>query len=431
LACKAHLELDQLPRSKPSLNPLYSIKLALDDRPWTSLTKEERVNLIMEIETWHDYQTLTVDEVEKMTNTNPLKAAQQLGQSIWLDDIHRGMLNNGDFQGYIDRDGITGVTSNPAILKKAILDHDDYDAAIAQLATENTGAKTAYEELVIADLQQAADLLRPAYEASSGSDGFVSMEVSPHFAHDTEKTISAGRRLWEMLDRPNVMIKVPSTVKGLAAIRALTADGINVNATLLFSVSRYRNVAKAYIAGIEDRLSRGLPVDNIASVASFFLSRIDVLVDKKLSAMGNQDELLGKTAIACSRTAYQVWKALFTGSEWLPLANAGAQPQRLLWASTGTKDPSYSDVMYVEALIGANTVNTLPIKTLDAYRDHGQPAARLQQDLDQANALLENIEHLGINMETVAQQLEDEGLNKFIEPYDVLLETLQKKLAQV
>ena len=366
-----------------------------------------------------------------MKKSNPLKAVQQLGQSIWLDDIHRGMLNNGDFKGYIDHDGITGVTSNPAILKKAILDHHDYEPAIAQLANENSDAKSAYEKLVIADLQQAADLLHPAYESSSGRDGFVSMEVSPHLAHDTAESVTAGRRLWKMLDRPNVMIKVPATIKGLPAIRMLIADGVNVNATLLFSVSRYRDVAEAYIAGIRDRLDLRLPVERVASVASFFLSRIDVLIDKKLSTVQGHDELLGKAAIAASRTAYQVWKELFTGSEWLTLAAAGARPQRLLWASTGTKDPSYSDVMYVDALIGANTVNTLPIKTLFAYQDHGQPALRIEQDLKQAKALLQSIENLGINMETVAGQLEDEGLQKFIEPYDVLLETLQAKLDQV
>jgi len=363
-------------------------------------------------------------------NKNPLLTAQQLGQSIWLDDIHRGMLNNGDFQAFIDNDGVSGVTSNPAILKKAILDHDDYDAAISLLAGKKTDAESAYEDLVIADLQQAADLLRPAYEESHASDGFVSMEVSPHYAHDTEKTVKEGQRLWDRLDRPNVLIKVPSTIEGLPAIRRLIADGINVNATLLFSVSRYREVARAYIAGISDRLSLGFPVGNIASVASFFLSRIDVLVDRKLSDLDGHDDLQGKAAIAASRTAYQVWQQLFSGKQWQNLADAGAQPQRLLWASTGTKNPSYSDVMYVEALIGASTINTLPVKTLNAYRDHGQPALRVEQNLDQAKAVLEDLADLGINMDAIAQQLEDEGLVKFIEPFDVLLETLQSKLDQ-
>ncbi len=363
-----------------------------------------------------------------MTTTNPLKTLQALGQSIWLDDIHRGMFNNGDFQSYINNDGITGVTSNPAILKKAILDHDDYDAAIKQLASENSDARTAYEKLVISDLQQAADLLCPVYENTKARDGFVSMEVSPHYAHDTEKTVIAARRLWEMLARPNVLIKIPTTVEGLPAIRSLTAEGINVNATLLFSISRYRQVAEAYIAGIEERIGKGLSVDSISSVASFFLSRIDVKVDKELSSLQDLVGLHGKTAIASSRMAYQVYKQLFTGSKWQKLANAGAQPQRLLWASTSTKDPSYPDVMYVEPLIGENTVNTLPLKTLKAYRDHGMPAARLEDELEQSAAVLQQIDELGIDMEVVAQQLEDEGLDKFIKPFDVLLETLESKL---
>ena len=366
-----------------------------------------------------------------MKDDNPLKAAQKLGQSIWLDDIHRGMLNNGDFQGYIDNDGISGVTSNPAILKKAILDHDDYDIAITALAAENTDARTAYEHLVIADLQQAADLLRAQYESSQTRDGYVSMEVSPHYAHDKDLTVTAARRLWKMLDRPNVMIKVPATVEGLDAIRTLTAEGININATLLFSVSRYQLVAEAYIAGIAERHNRGLPVENIASVASFFLSRIDVKVDKTLSLLGADAELRGQAAIASSRLAYQVYKQLFSGGEWQQLVDAGAQPQRLLWASTSTKDPSYSDVMYVEALIGVGTINTLPLKTLNAFRDHGQAALRVEKELGESAALLKTIEDQGIDMEDIAQQLEDEGLEKFIKPFDVLLETLKSKLVTI
>lgn len=363
-----------------------------------------------------------------MTITNPLKIIQTLGQSIWLDDIHRGMLNNGDFQSYIDNDGITGVTSNPAILKKAILDRDDYDAEISQLASENTDARSAYEKLVIADLQQAADLLRPIYDDSNGKDGFVSMEVSPHYAHDTQTTVQAGRRLWGMLDRPNVLIKVPVTKEGLPAISTLIAEGINVNATLLFSVSRYREVAAAYMTGIQDRVNAGLPVEKIASVASFFLSRIDVLVDKNLDALRDQDRLKGKAAIAAARLAYQDYRKLFSGKNWQALASKGAQPQRLLWASTSTKDPSYPDVMYVEALIGDNTVNTLPLKTLNAYRDHGVPTASLEDELEQSTAILNSLAGIGIDMEAIAQQLEEEGLGKFIKPFDILLETMESKL---
>ena len=366
-----------------------------------------------------------------MTNDNPLRILQTFGQSIWLDDIHRGMLKNGDFQSYIDEDGISGVTSIPAILNKAILGHDDYDAPIARLAGEGKDARGIYEELVIEDLRQAADLLRPAYDECEGRDGFVSMEVDPHLAHDSDKTVAAARRLWDLLDRPNIMIKVPATEAGLPAIRSLTAEGINVNATLLFSVSRYRDVAQSYINGIQDRVTEGLPVDRVASVASFFLSRIDMLVDRILEEKGDNQELHGKTAIAASRMAYQAYWELIGGEQWKTLSHAGANPQRLLWASTSTKNPSYSDVMYVEPLIGDDTVNTLPLKTLDAYRDHGKPALRISDDLEQSAATIIELAGLGVDMEQVAQQLEDEGVAKFVQPFDELLATLQEKIEAV
>ncbi|HHO67697.1 MAG TPA: transaldolase, partial [Gammaproteobacteria bacterium] len=271
---------------------------------------------------------------------NPLRQLQSLGQSIWLDDIHRGLLTGGGFRRLIEEDGISGVTSNPAILRKAILDHDDYDAAIGQLAREGSDARAAYETLVLEDLRQAADLLQPVYAASGGRDGYVSMEVSPHLAYDTEATVIAARRLWGLLDRPNVMIKVPATPEGLPAIRSLISEGINVNATLLFSLARYREVAQAFIDGLQDRQRLGKPLDGVASVASFFMSRIDVLVDKLLDSV--QDEALrpralalrGKTAIASGKIAYQDYKALFAGPDWDALAGAGARSQRLLWAST-------------------------------------------------------------------------------------------------
>jgi transaldolase len=363
-----------------------------------------------------------------MNDNNRLRRVQALGQSIWLDDIHRGMLNNGDFQRYIDEDGITGVTSNPAILKKAILGHDDYDAPVAQLAADGLDAKSIYEQLVISDLQQAADLLRPGYDESEGRDGFVSMEVNPHLAHDTEQTIAAARRLWGMLDRPNIMIKVPATREGIPAIRSLIAQGINVNATLLFSVSRYRDVIQAYNDGIEERMEAGLPVETIASVASFFLSRIDVLVDRLLAEKGNNEQLHGKAAIASARRAYQVYMSKVTSEQWRKLSSKGAGPQRLLWASTSTKNEAYSDVMYVDALIGDDTVNTLPLKTLDAYRDHGDPAARIADNLDQSDAIINELNSLGIDMEEVAEQLEKEGVDKFIKPFDELLSTLDAEI---
>ncbi len=366
---------------------------------------------------------------------NPLRQLQSLGQSIWLDDIHRGLLTGGGFRRLIEEDGISGVTSNPAILRKAILDHDDYDAAIGQLAREGSDARAAYETLVLEDLRQAADLLQPVYAASGGRDGYVSMEVSPHLAYDTEATVIAARRLWGLLDRPNVMIKVPATPEGLPAIRSLISEGINVNATLLFSLARYREVAQAFIDGLQDRQRLGKPLDGVASVASFFMSRIDVLVDKLLDSV--QDEALrpralalrGKTAIASGKIAYQDYKALFAGPDWDALAGAGARSQRLLWASTSTKNPAYSDVLYVDALIGPDTVNTVPLKTLAAYRDHGRPALRLEQDVDAARAQLQELAAVGIDLDSVTQQLLEEGIDKFIQPFDELLATLAERLA--
>jgi transaldolase len=365
-----------------------------------------------------------------MTENNPLRKLQALGQSIWLDDIHRGMLRNGEFASYVSDDGVAGVTSNPAILKKAILGHSDYDASIAELARAGKDARSVYEALVIADLREAADMLREHYDRTGGHDGYVSMEVNPHIAHDTEQTITAARRLWTMLDRPNVMIKVPATLAGLPAIRALIAEGINVNATLLFSVERYREVARAYIEGLQERADRGLPVSGIASVASFFLSRIDVLVDELLNAKEDAHDLQGKAAIAAASHAYRVFRELVASDAWKQLAKNNAMPQRLLWASTSTKNPAYSDVMYVEPLIAEQTVNTLPLKTLDAYRDHGKPEPRIRESIAGSGAILGRLEATGIDMEAVAGQLEAEGIEKFIQPFDELLETLEEKISQ-
>lgn len=365
---------------------------------------------------------------------NPLYALRQLGQSIWLDDIHRGMLNNGDFNSYIEQDGISGVTSNPAILKKAIVDRDDYDDAIASLKKQDIDARGAYETLVIEDLQRAADRLRPVYDSTSTTDGYVSMEVSPHYAYDTDETVRAARRLWELLDRPNILIKVPATREGIPAIRTLIADGINVNVTLIFSLARYRDVARAYSDGLRDRIDSGQPVDTIASVASFFMSRIDVLVDKQLDALAAKDPgqdirgVRGETAIASARLAYQHYRRTIDSDEWQTLAGTGARPQRLLWASTSTKDPSYSKVKYVDSLIAPDTVNTLPLKTLIAYREEGKPAARLEQNPESAIETLTQLARLGIDLGAAAEQLEEEGVQKFIQPFDQLLETLKQRL---
>jgi transaldolase len=373
-----------------------------------------------------------------MTQTaNPLQKLAALGQSVWLDDIHRGLLDSGEFQTFIDQYAVTGVTSNPAILKKAILDHSDYDEAIARLARTGCEAREAYESLVIEDLRRAADALRPTYDGTDGLDGYVSLEVSPHHARDLERTLEAARYLWAALDRPNGMIKVPATTEGIAAVRTLIAEGINVNATLLFSLSRYRDVANAYTEGLHERLRAGRDVHGVASVASFFMSRIDSLIDARLDALAGADaekrerieKLRGELATASGKLAYQHFKRVFSSNGWKPLLAAGARPQRLLWASTSTKDPAYSDVKYVEALIGPQTVNTLPLKTLEAYRDHGEPEARVEIDADQAILALTRLAELGIDLGDCTRRLEEEGIRKFVEPYDLLLKTLGERLA--
>ena len=373
---------------------------------------------------------------------NPLLRLQDCGQSIWLDFIRRGMLESGELQTLIDEDGLRGVTVNPSILDKAIRQTDDYREAIEELVAQGKTAREMYETLAIEDVQRAADLFRPLYDESQGRHGFVSLEVSPHLAYDTQGTIEQVRYLWSELDRPNVMIKVPGTEEGLPAIEQLTADGINVNVTLLFGLPRYQEVADAYISGLETRLSAGEPVDRIASVASFFLSRITVLVDPMLEEMieagGPQAEkaarVRGETAIASAKLAYQIYQQIFEGrrpgrrpghGRFQDAADGGARVQRLLWASTSTKNPEYSDIKYVEPLIGPKTVNTLPLRTIDAYRDHGDPAPRLEEEVERARETLEILPELGINLADVTQQLENEGVEKFVTSYEQLLAELE------
>lgn len=368
---------------------------------------------------------------------NPLLQLQTFGQSIWLDFIRRHMINSGELQQLIEEDGVRGVTSNPSIFEKAIGGSHDYDEAIRALAQEGKSAGEIYRSLAVEDIQMASDQFRPLYDRLEGKDGFVSLEVSPHLAHDTEGTIAEAHRLWQAVNRPNALIKVPATKEGLPAIQQLISDGINVNVTLLFGLPRYRKVAEAYIAGLEARAAQGKPIDGIASVASFFLSRITVLVDPMLEAMmdapGRRAELAkrlhGQIAIASAKAAYEMYKDIFGGERFRRLAKEGARPQRLLWASTSTKNPNYSDVKYVEALIGPKTVNTIPLETLNAYRDHGQPAARLEEDTADAYRMLEQLHEIGIDINEVTQQLEDEGVEKFVQPFDRLMETLEEEQA--
>jgi transaldolase len=363
--------------------------------------------------------------------TSTLLGLAAHGQSIWLDYIQRALLTGGGFRRLVDADGVSGVTSNPAILEKAIVEHRDYDAEIRALS--GLDPRALYEHIAVEDLQMAADLLHPVYEASRGRDGYVSFEVSPHLAYDTQATVREARRLWGALDRPNSLIKVPATAPGIAAIQQLITEGINVNVTLLFGLQRYREVAQAYLAGLEARVAQGKPLPSVTSVASFFLSRIDTLVDRRLDALTadvsleKAAALRGRTAIASARLAYQAYRELFSGERWQRLDAAGAGKQRLLWASTSTKDPAYSDTKYVDALIGAETINTLPMATLDAYRDHGHPEARLETDIEAAYATLAGLAQLGIDLQALTDQLEREGVQKFIDAFDKLLDNLARR----
>jgi transaldolase len=371
-------------------------------------------------------------------SSNPLKDIQTYGQSIWLDDIRRGMITGGDLQRLVAEDGLRGVTSNPAIFDKAISGSADYDGLIAALAGQGRSVEAIYRALTVQDVQMAADVFRPLYDTSGGDHGFVSLEVNPHLAYRTQDTIGEARELWRALDRPNVFIKVPATPEGLPAIQQLISEGINVNVTLLFGLPRYGKVAEAYIAGLEQRATQGQTVDGIRSVASFFLSRIDVLVDSRLEALMDAggpaartaEDLHGQVAIASAKQAYQIYKEIFHSPRFRKLADRGARSQRLLWASTSTKNPDYPDVKYVEALIGPETVNTLPGETLDAYRDHGEPAARLEEGVAESRTRLENLAQVGIDIDQVTEQLEQEGVDKFNRPFDNLMQTLADERAR-
>ena len=367
-----------------------------------------------------------------MMHANPLKTLGTFGQSLWLDYIRRDLITSGQLRRLIEEDGLRGMTSNPTIFEKAIVDSQEYDQDIQAMALEGKEVSAIYDTLSQSDVQRAADEFRPVYDRTAGNDGYVSLEVNPHLAHDTNGTIAEAHRLWKALARPNVFIKVPATTEGLSAIQALISEGINVNVTLLFGLPRYRQVVDAYLAGLAARAAQGKPVNHVASVASFFVSRIDALVDpllEKVIAQGGDKAAMAKTmrgqvAIASAKMAYQLYKEIFCSARFKALAAQGARAQRVLWASTSTKNPDYSDVKYVEALIGPDTVNTAPMETLDAYRDHGDPNARLEQDGEEARLVLERLPKLGINIDQATQQLEDEGVEKFNKPFDKLLQTL-------
>jgi len=367
---------------------------------------------------------------------NPLAQIPDFGQSIWLDYIRRSFIQSGELKKLIDEDNLRGVTSNPAIFEEAIAHSDDYNDTINELAKTDLSTEDIFLKLAIEDVQSAADLFKGVYEATDALDGYVSLEVSPGLAKDTAGSISEARSSWKTLDRKNVMIKIPGTEEGLPAIKELISEGININVTLLFSLERYRAVAEAYIEGLEARLAKGESIEHVASVASFFLSRIDTMVDPLLEDIIKNDsnratpakQLLGKVAIASARVAYHIYKEVFRSERFKALEAKGAKPQRLLWASTSVKNKAYDELMYLEALIGPETVDTVPKDTLAIYREKGHPASRLEDGLEEAQYVLYQLEDVvGLKLSDITQKLEEEGIEKFIKPFGSLMNVLAQK----
>ncbi len=357
---------------------------------------------------------------------NPIQELTKLGQSLWYDNIQRKLLENGELEAMIKRGDIRGVTSNPSIFHNAIAKSNDYDSALVPLAWAGWDAEEIFWQLAVEDIQQACDLFLPLYNETKAGDGYVSIEVSPYLAHETEKTIEQARVLWARVNRPNLMVKIPATPEGIPAIRKTIASGINVNVTLIFSLARYDEVMDAYLSGLEDRLVDGKSIDTIASVASFFISRVDSKVDALLPKLSS---LRGQAAIANARLAYEAFTETFSGERWEELYPKGARLQRPLWASTSTKNPQYPDTAYVNTLIGPHTVNTLPPQTLDAFRDHGVAEETITLHRDRVHALFGELEGDGISMDVVTQELEDEGVKAFADSFTALLETIQERCA--
>jgi transaldolase len=378
--------------------------------------------------------------VTKATSTRPLVDLFTLGQSVWYDNIRRGLITSGELKALLD-EGVVGITSNPTIFEKAIAGSTDYDEGLRALATAGTDPRTVYEALAIEDIGHAADLLRPVYDRTDALDGYVSIEVSPDLAHDTAATIDEAHRLWAALARQNIMIKVPATPAGLPAITALIEAGINVNVTMIFALDNYRAVADAYLTGLERRVARGEAVRSVASVASVFVSRIDVAIDalleKRIAAANDastQERLrgmLGKAAIANAKVSYGIFQEIYASERFARLKAHGARPQRLLWASTGTKNPSYSDVVYVESLIGPATVDTMPPATLEAFVDHGEVRMTLLDGMDEAQAHLDQLRSEGIDTDAVLQKLQDDGVAAFATSFTTLLGAIEQKLGAV
>jgi transaldolase len=363
--------------------------------------------------------------------TNPLVELGRLGQSPWLDYITRELLASGRLARLIREDGLLGMTSNPTIFEKAITGSEDYDETVGHLFADGKDPAQIFESIAVADVQSACDIFRDRYDALDGTDGLVSIEVSPDVANDSSKTREQAERLWRAVDRPNVMVKIPGTEAGLTAITESLAAGININVTLLFSVERYRQVIDAFMTGLELRASSGKPIDRLVSVASFFVSRVDGKVDPLLDQQGEGDLLRGTIAIANAAIAYRTFEESLESNRWKNLAAKGARPQRPLWASTSTKDPRYSDIHYVEPLIAPHTVNTLPPETIDAYRDHGHPAVRIQQTMAEAPGRLDELKRRGIDLDRITRELEIEGVEKFAASYRGVVGSIEKKAEEI
>jgi transaldolase/glucose-6-phosphate isomerase len=380
--------------------------------------------------------TAKIPSVGPRQGTNPVKGLLAYGQSPWMDFIRRNILLNGELKKVIDQDGLRGMTSNPSIFEKAIGGSDDYKDLLGAPEAKQLNAKALYEKIAIRDVQDAADLFRPVYDQTKSHDGYVSLEVSPTLGYDTQGSIEEARRLWKAVGRENVMIKIPGTPEGIPAIRQLLEDGININITLLFAQSAYEKVAEAFIAALEARAAKGQPINHIASVASFFVSRIDTLIDgqidEKLKTVTDQNQralltaIQGKVAIANAKLTYQKYLELFGDPRWKALEGKGAQTQRLLWASTSTKNKKYRDVMYVEELIGAHTVDTIPPATLDAFRDHGKLRASLLEDIPAAAKTMESLGKAGFSMKEVTDKLVTDGVKLFADAFEQLLITTGK-----
>ncbi len=362
--------------------------------------------------------------------TNPLLGLQLFGQSVWLDYIRRSLITSGELRRLIEEDGLRGVTSNPAIFEKAIAGSNDYADILDSPGSTGHDPRTVYEQIAIRDVQAAADVLAGVYEQSKRRDGYVSLEVSPLLARDTTGTLQEARRLWQAVARPNVMIKVPGTPEGIVALRQLIADGININVTLLFAQSAYERVADAYLAGLEDRAARSEDISVVASVASFFVSRIDSAVEAAAKKHPAAAGLAGKVAIANAKLAYQHYQALIASPRWGALAAKGAQTQRLLWASTSSKNPNYRDVLYVEELIGEDTVDTIPPATFDAFRNHGSVRASLIDDLEGARQTMQQLEQAGVSMDQITDQLLIDGIDLFAEAFDRLLKATGSRISK-